>query len=114
MLRGKFGEYVSTITYANEKSYLSEVNRQEEMDPTKKQEIEAINKKFSQQTAYQIRKLRAGKLSESIDLSSYYIGEEAVNNGLADAVDSYHRVYGTFNLSSDVRILQKSPIQKIF
>ena len=109
MLRGKFGEYVSTITYANEKSYLSEVNRQEEMDPTKKQEIEAINKKFSQQTAYQIR-----KLSESIDLSSYYIGEEAVNNGLADAVDSYHRVYGTFNLSSDVRILQKSPIQKIF
>ncbi len=74
MLRGKFGEYISTVTYANEKSYLSEANRLEEMDPIKKQEIEAINNKFSQQTVHQIRKLREGKLSFSIDLSNYYIG----------------------------------------
>ncbi len=49
-----------------------------------------------------------------MDLSNYYIGEQAFQHGLADGVDSYHRVYAGLDLSSDVRILQKSPIQKIF
>ena len=42
------------------------------------------------------------------------MGEQAVEVGLADAVDSYHRAYGNLNIASDVRILQKSPFQKIY
>jgi len=41
------------------------------------------------------------------------LGEEAVANGLADAVDSFHGVYANLNIASDVRILEKSAAQKV-
>lgn len=45
-------------------------------------------------------------------MNRYYFGEEAVQYGLADELDTYHNAYGRLSLNSDVRVVEKSPFQK--
>lgn len=94
---------MSTVTYSKEPSYTSEVNKVETFDPAKKEEIQAIYRRFSQEAEAEVRRLRG--ISEGVELNRYYFGEEAVKNGLADEVDSYHNAFSRISLDSDVRVI---------
>ena len=48
LLKGKLGEYISTVTYAREPSYLSEMNKVDSFDLAKKEEVKGIYRRFSQ------------------------------------------------------------------
>jgi hypothetical protein len=48
ILRGKLGEYIETVTYANKPSYLSELNSNEPFSPEKKAEVEQVYSLFSE------------------------------------------------------------------
>jgi ClpP class serine protease len=109
LLTGKFGEYVSTVTYAREPSYLSEMNRVEPFEGGKKEEVEAVYKIFSQEAEAEIRKKRG--IASGVDLNGFYLGEEAVKLGLADSIDTYHSAFGKVSLDSDVRVIEKGKMQ---
>ena len=42
--------------------------------------------------------MRAGKLNPSVDFNTFYVGEEAVNLGLADGIETYHSAFSKVSL----------------
>jgi hypothetical protein len=47
-LAGKIGEYISTVTYAEQPSYASELKKVDAFDPSKKEELQAVNSRISE------------------------------------------------------------------
>ena len=111
-LRGKFGEYISTVTYSKQPSYASEMNKVQAFDGTKKEEIEAIYNRFALQAEAQIRKARQSRMNDDVELNRFYLGEEAVEKGIADFVDSHNHAFGDVSLEHDVRVIEKGVLQR--
>jgi ClpP class serine protease len=112
-LRGKIGEYISTVTYAKQPSYVSEINRTEVFDPAKKEEVLEVNRRLAEDLEATIRQFRASQLRGEIDLNNFYLGEEAVKQGLADAVDTYHSAFGKLSLQNEVKVLEMNKWQRL-
>jgi ClpP class serine protease len=108
LLRGKLGDYINTVTYSNEPSYLSELNSSESFDAAKKEEILRVYSQFSEEAKSQILRNRSGKVSEQTNLNKFYIGEEAVQAGLADSVDRVHLALARESLNKDSVLLDKN------
>lgn len=49
--------------------------------------------------------MRGSKLGSSTDLMNFYVGEEAVKNGLVDGIDSPHQAFGRLSIQNDVKVL---------
>ena len=49
--------------------------------------------------------MRGSKLSGSVDLSNFYVGEEAVKVGLADSIDNPHQAFGSLSIHNNVKVL---------
>jgi hypothetical protein len=112
ILKGKLGEYIDTVTYTNAPSYLSELNSSQPFSPQKKEEVEQVYRLFSEEAKGEILKYRAGTVRGEADLSRFYIGQEAVQVGIADSVDRVHLALARESIYKDSVLLDKSKIQK--
>jgi len=49
--------------------------------------------------------MRGSKLTSQVDLTNFYVGEEAVKFGLADGIDSPHQAFGKLSIHNDLKVL---------
>ena len=58
----------------------------ESFNEAKKAEVLDVNRRISEDVENQIRTWRYGKINNTADLTNYYLGEEAVELGIADSI----------------------------
>ncbi len=85
-----------------------------EFDCSKKKEVSDVYSRISEEVRQVILRQRGNKLSNTTNLNTFYIGEEAVKYGLADNVDRIHLALGRESIQKDAVLLDKNKFQKWF
>ena len=81
------------------------MRKAESFDEAKKAEVLDVNRRISEDVENQIRTWRYGKLNHTADLTNFYLGEEAVELGIADSIETHHSAFSKLSINNDVRVL---------
>ena len=113
LLRGKWAQYTKNVTYSDGPSYAADSHSEAPFSTEKRKQLENIYGRFGNELQAEIRRLRGEKAKE-VDLSRFYVGEEAVSAGLADAVDRVHMAFGRESVHYDARLVAESRVERLF